>query len=151
MFGEEENKKFTKQALTTVVISIILVLTIHTSLKYGLNTDDPLVVVVSGSMEPTFERGDVLILKNGSNIEVGDVVTYRNPGEKIPIVHRVRKIIKKENKKYYVTWGDNNAIPDTYINENGKKLPGVPKKAIENEAIFVVPKIGYFSLLIRGK
>ena len=151
MLGEEKDSKISKEIIITLIISIILVFTIHSSLKFGLKTNDPLVVVVSGSMEPTFERGDVLILKNGSDIEVGDVVTYSKPGEEIPIVHRVRKIVNKDGKEYYVTWGDNNAVPDTYKNENGKVLPGVPEKAIENEAVLVIPKVGYFSLWIRGR
>lgn len=47
-------------------------------------------VVLSGSMEPAFQRGDLLFLWNRSpRAEVGEVVVYNVRGKDIPIVHRV--------------------------------------------------------------
>ena len=57
------------------------------------NTASPIVVVLSGSMEPAFYRGDLLFLWNPTGEEAkyatGDIVVYNVPGADIPIVHRV--------------------------------------------------------------
>ena len=51
------------------------------------------VVVLSGSMEPAFYRGDILFLYKGSQpIRAGEVVVFDINGRDIPIVHRVIKV-----------------------------------------------------------
>lgn len=50
----------------------------------------PIVVVLSGSMEPAFQRGDLLFLWNRApRADVGEIVVYNVRGKDIPIVHRV--------------------------------------------------------------
>ncbi|KAH8857167.1 Signal peptidase complex catalytic subunit SEC11C isoform 1 [Schistosoma japonicum] len=58
------------------------------------HSESPLVVVLSGSMEPAFHRGDVLYLTNYPDepIRVGDIVVFKIEGREIPIVHRVLKL-----------------------------------------------------------
>lgn len=56
------------------------------------DSPSPIVVVLSGSMEPAFQRGDLLFLFNRGWIrdtDVGDIVVYNVKGKDIPIVHRV--------------------------------------------------------------
>jgi signal peptidase len=54
------------------------------------DSPSPIVVVLSGSMEPAFERGDLLFLWNrGYPTAVGDIVVYKVKDKEIPIVHRV--------------------------------------------------------------
>ncbi|KDQ56842.1 hypothetical protein JAAARDRAFT_36310 [Jaapia argillacea MUCL 33604] len=55
------------------------------------NSESPIVVVLSGSMEPAFYRGDLLFLTNPANVpyHTGDITVYKVPGGQIPIVHRV--------------------------------------------------------------
>lgn len=53
-------------------------------------TGPPIVVVLSGSMEPAFQRGDLLFLENRRpRAEIGEIVVYNVRGKDIPIVHRV--------------------------------------------------------------
>jgi signal peptidase len=40
------------------------------------NTESPMVVVLSGSMEPSMYRGDILVLIRRPDIEIGDVIVY---------------------------------------------------------------------------
>lgn len=52
-------------------------------------SESPVVVVLSGSMEPAYYRGDILFLSFfNTPIEVGDVVVYKIKDQDIPIVHR---------------------------------------------------------------
>lgn len=56
------------------------------------DSPSPIVVVLSGSMEPAFQRGDLLLLWNRELVretEVGEVVVYNIKDKDIPIVHRV--------------------------------------------------------------
>jgi hypothetical protein len=51
------------------------------------------VVVLSGSMEPAYYRGDILFLNMGRRpVRVGEVVVFNIEGRDIPIVHRVVKV-----------------------------------------------------------
>jgi signal peptidase I len=56
------------------------------------DSPSPIVVVLSGSMEPAFQRGDLLFLWNRNFFEetrVGEIVVYNVRGKDIPIVHRI--------------------------------------------------------------
>uniref|UniRef100_A0A2C9JGU3 Signal peptidase complex catalytic subunit SEC11 n=1 Tax=Biomphalaria glabrata TaxID=6526 RepID=A0A2C9JGU3_BIOGL len=60
-------------------------------------SESPIVVVLSGSMEPAFHRGDLLLLTNHREepIRVGEIVVFKIEGRDIPIVHRVLKVHEK--------------------------------------------------------
>lgn len=60
-------------------------------------SESPIVVVLSGSMEPAFHRGDLLFLTNFREepVRVGDIVVFKVDGRDIPIVHRVIKLHEK--------------------------------------------------------
>ena len=54
------------------------------------------VVVLSGSMEPGFYRGDILFLTMGTKpVRTGDIVVFNLDGREIPIVHRVIRVHEK--------------------------------------------------------
>ena len=60
------------------------------TLSVVADSPSPIVVVLSGSMEPAFQRGDLLFLWNrDKRAEVGEIVVYNVKGKDIPIVHRV--------------------------------------------------------------
>lgn len=63
----------------------------------GTGSESPIVVVLSGSMEPAFHRGDLLFLTNFREepVRVGDIVVFKVDGRDIPIVHRVIKLHEK--------------------------------------------------------
>lgn len=61
-------------------------------LSVAADSPSPIVVVLSGSMEPAFQRGDLLMLWNRNwlaDTQVGEVVVYNVKDKSIPIVHRV--------------------------------------------------------------
>lgn len=80
--------------LLVQVLNLAMVLTTSYMFYKGLsvvaNSPSPIVVVLSGSMEPAFQRGDILFLWNRDHrVKVGDIVVYNVKERPIPIVHRV--------------------------------------------------------------
>ena len=61
-------------------------------LKLVMWTESPVVVVLSGSMEPSMYRGDILFLHKQTPIANGDIVVYSVEGQGIPIVHRITSV-----------------------------------------------------------
>lgn len=62
--------------------------------------------VLSGSMEPTFSKGTLLVVKETNDIKTGDIVVYQSGSELI--VHRVIHI----NQNQITTKGDANNVAD---------------------------------------
>ena len=59
----------------------------------------------SGSMEPAFQRGDILFLTNRDDpIRAGEIVVFKIKDRDIPIVHRVMKVHEKEDGKVNWDW-----------------------------------------------
>ena len=78
-------------------------------------SQSPIVVVLSGSMEPAFFRGDLLVLTNKMDdpITAGEVVVFNVKGRDIPIVHRVIKVHQNHSTEVrLLTKGDNNQVDD---------------------------------------
>lgn len=114
-------------------------------------------VVVSGSMEPAFYRGDIVMVEktnflgiqefNVNDIQKGDVVVYDAKWFNQPVIHRVIDIVNVNGTTMYLIKGDNNKSPDPYY---------VTKEQIQSKVVtfgdnlVVIPKIGYLSLWLRG-
>merc|ERR1719461_2049611 len=76
-----------KQALNlaTIVFSALM---IWKSLMLITGSESPVVVVLSGSMEPTLYRGGILVLWMPEAITTGDITVFNVKGKDIPIIHR---------------------------------------------------------------
>ncbi|BAA29679.1 signal peptidase I [Pyrococcus horikoshii] len=142
-----------KEVISTLLI-ILLTLALYFGLRVALHTETPLVVVVSGSMEPVFHRGDVVLLEGvrPEEVRVGDVIVYRSIISRYPIIHRVRGIkyiyINGKRELCFITWGDHNPVPDIYYTPEGI-LDCVPAEAVEAKALAVFPRIGIISIKVR--
>ena len=85
-------RQLTFQALNLAMI-VFSALMIWKSLMFVTKSESPVVVVLSGSMEPAFQRGDILFLNNQDDpIRVGEIVVFKIKDRDIPIVHRVMKV-----------------------------------------------------------
>ncbi|KAA1471928.1 hypothetical protein DENSPDRAFT_865423 [Dentipellis sp. KUC8613] len=124
------------------------------------NTESPIVVVLSGSMEPAFYRGDLLFLTNPPNTryQTGDITVYKIPGQDIPIVHRVLEThdfpIKQkssnatyapENQKL-LTKGDNNYLDDVELYQG---LDLLERKHIVGKVTGFLPYVGYVTIAMN--
>ena len=91
--------------------------------------------IISESMEPTFYKDDLAIVKscNVEELEKGDIITFEQ--EDRVISHRISDIIKEKGEEQFITKGDNNEVED--------KEP-VDAQNIYGKVVFVIPKIGKF-------
>ncbi|KAJ1644128.1 Signal peptidase complex catalytic subunit [Coemansia erecta] len=126
-FMAQANKKFGIRALLLQGLTFLNVLTSAFMIWKGLslftNSESPVVVVLSGSMEPAYYRGDILFLHNGySPVDIGEVVVYKLKDKPIPIVHRVLKVHTEAEtgKQYLLTKGDNNNADDRGLYNPGQ-------------------------------
>ena len=125
-------KKKNKYIVIELILVVIFALFVAGIFKY-----QP-VAVLTYSMKPVFERGDVVIIEKlkedeKEKIKIGDVVEYVS--NKQTIIHRVIKIEKdKKDKLIFTTKGDYNNSPDN-------------KKVFEDQVLGVakvyIPKVGY--------
>jgi signal peptidase len=90
--GNLTPRQFLFQILNTLMV-IASALASWKAASVVLNTESPIVVVLSESMTPAFERGDLLFLAlPNDNIVVGDICVYKLKGQAIPIVHRILEV-----------------------------------------------------------
>ncbi len=71
-------------------------------------------VVMTGSMEPTININDFVILNRPKDIKVNDIVSYKDKDNKNEVLHRVVSI----NNDEIITKGDANNVTDEPINRN---------------------------------
>ncbi|MEM2907775.1 MAG: signal peptidase I [Candidatus Hadarchaeales archaeon] len=131
--------------VTAILIIAILYFGLRGTLMLLLNTETPMMAVVSNSMKPTFERGDLLIVEGVSSptdVKRGDIIVYYSELQEALIVHRVIEVLVDENGHIkFRTQGDANLGPDPKL---------VNPEDVRGKVRFVIPKVGYLSLLIRG-
>ena len=89
--------------------------------------------VLSGSMEPTFSKGALLLVKDTQDIQEGDIVVYRSGNELI--VHRV---IALENDTV-ITQGDANNVADEPFE----------KTQIKGKVLFWIPLLGSVAAMLK--
>ena len=88
-------------------------------------------VVVSGSMEPSYMKGSLLYVKEDTGgIKTGDAITFYRHGELV--THRVVEI--NADEKTYITKGDANQVNDAEP-VAWSDVAGVP--------VFDIPVLGY--------
>ncbi|KAI4240154.1 MAG: hypothetical protein L6R40_005287 [Gallowayella cf. fulva] len=139
--------------LLTQVLNFALVLSTAFMLWKGLSvaTDSPspIVVVLSGSMEPAFQRGDLLFLWNrGQDTQIGEIVVYNVRGKDIPIVHRVvRRYGGGDSPLKILTKGDNNMADDTELYARGQDYLERSKDII-GSVVGYIPFVGYVTILL---
>ena len=128
------------------IFGIILLISIYNNIQINILGNDyssffgrSIFEVQTGSMAGTIEAGDWIIVKYSDNIELDDIVTYKQ--DKEFVTHRVIEAYKGT----YVTKGDANNAKDKPISKDQivgkvvKVLPhfGLLKKTIFNPAILV--------------
>ncbi|MBS4174342.1 signal peptidase I [Bacillus sp. FJAT-49736] len=98
--------------------------------------------VLSGSMSPRVEAGDVVIVKPSDPMQakVNDVITYKLDSNTL-VTHRIVKVMNKDGKVFFQTKGDANNVAD-------EKL--VATDQVVGSLFFHIPKAGYVANFLRS-
>ncbi len=107
------------------VAKLILLAIIVISISYGgwaamrlmLATEHPVLVVISGSMVPTLNVGDLIVIKGepAEEIEVGTIIVFHSPRDyDTLVVHRVVEKQNSDGRIYFKTKGDFNRYVDDW-------------------------------------
>jgi signal peptidase len=154
---KEGNKPKSKKKIIIAVITISIAFFgsffLFFILQVSLNTQTPVVVVESGSMEPEIYRGDLLIVKgvpaadirNGTIEDMnGDIIVFNAQGvwsdpPAEPIVHRVVDKKFEDGIWQFKTKGDANLIVDE---------GWVPESNIYGVVVFKIPWIGWVKIFL---
>jgi len=138
-------------------------------LKVAFRTEYPLLAVASGSMIPTLNVGDLIVVQGIDANEInaaprpnGTMIVFYRPnvprrggflffaGENELIVHRAIAEVENNGTWYFQTKGDNNYDSDRWGNTPPDTLNGmVSSKLLVGKVVAVVPWIGNVPLFIR--
>ncbi|HLD57277.1 MAG TPA: signal peptidase I [archaeon] len=129
-----------KTTILYVCVGILLAVLVNFGLGALLSTSTPIVAVESNSMQPTFSRGDILIIQGSKpeNIKQGDIIVFVTGEKGAPIVHRV---ITRNADGTFQTKGDANA----------GQLPfekNIQPNQILGKEILIVPLLGWVKIFI---
>ena len=117
----------------TLAAVIALALLVGLAVLPGMIGYHP-VVVLSGSMVPTLNVGDVAVTRAAvpSQLEVGDVITYHSSSGLI--THRIIDIEESPSGRLFHTQGDANATPDS---------EPTSEAAVVAKVAYRIPRIGF--------
>jgi signal peptidase len=140
----------TKNLVKDVIIVIVAIAVIWIGLQVIFGTANPFYVVSSGSMIPTLEVYDVIVVEGNTSFEdvkKGDIIVFFSPakydlGEERVIVHRVESIIS-EDPKTIQTKGDAN--PRAMKNVD---YP-ITEKIYLGKVEYIIPQVGYITQILQ--
>ena len=133
-----------KRYSPVVYIPVFALIAVFAAFVMGLFKYQP-VAVLSGSMSPTFNRGDAVIInkltkQEKNELKKGDIIQFIS-GTKY-VVHRIYKVTNDEyGNKAFITKGDHNNAPDS---------DQVSLDNVIGKVSFSVPLIGYPSVWLTG-
>jgi len=98
--------------------------------------------IVSGSMQPELNIGDIVVVKEVSDNElnINDIIAYRS-GQNV-VTHRIVDINYINGQKQYTTKGDYNNIEDDEI---------LTIKSIEGKVVNRIKYVGNITILLQDK
>ena len=93
-------------------------------------------IVSTGSMNGLdMNEGDLIIIKDTGDYEVGEIVTFFQDGDDIPTTHRIIYYQDIDGVRYWKTRGDANNSPDERL---------ITSDEIIGEVVLVIPYVGTF-------
>ena len=134
-------KRLLKIVYVPIIAGIILITILAGYKKYVKHENNISIlgfrqyVVATGSMEPEYNIGDLIVIRETTKeeIKIGDVINYISETGIDTITHRVVDIIQKDGQTYYKTKGDNNNSVDPEL-VNYSQVKGI--------LVFKISKLG---------
>ncbi len=142
--SERLSKRDIKKYNPVVYIPVFILIAMMAGFVMGLFKYQP-IAVMSGSMSPTFNRGDAVVInkltkKEKNELKKGDIIQFIS-GTKY-VVHRIVDVDNDVyGNKVFITKGDHN---------NANDVGSVTLENIIGKVSFVVPWIGYPSVWLSG-
>jgi len=139
-----------KNLVKDVIIIVVAIAVIWIGLQVVFGTANPFYVVSSGSMIPTLEVYDVIVVEGNTSFEdvkKSDIIVFFSPakyelGEERVIVHRVDSILS-EDPRIIQTKGDNN--PRSMKNID---YP-ITEKIYLGKVEYIIPQVGYITQILQ--
>ena len=134
-------KRLLKIVYVPIIAGIILITMLAGYKKYVKHENNISIlgfrqyVVATGSMEPEYNIGDLIVIRETTKeeIKIGDVINYISETGIDTITHRVVDIIQEDGQTYYKTKGDNNNSVDPEL-VNYSQVKGI--------LVFKISKLG---------
>ena len=95
-------------------------------------------IILTGSMEPTLKPGDIVFVKETTNINEQDIISFKV--ENAIVTHRVVEIENENGKNFYITKGDANNTNDQMK---------IEKNDIKGVYLFHIKYLGYPSIWLN--
>lgn len=122
-----------------LIILLFALLAISSKLSIG---GFKLLVVRSGSMEPSIKTGSMVVGKSSNDYNIGDVVTFKNADKpKETTTHRITNIEYRGSNKIFTTKGDAN---------NGADPEKITQDRIVGKVIVKILYFGYVASFARS-
>ncbi len=159
------------QTALTIVFIVLVVFGFWFGSQAVLNTNYPMLAVVSGSMDTvqgsppwshpfahTLHRGDLIIIQGvnpsslNANYPNSDIIVYHRPGNGELIVHRIVKETLINGKLYFYTKGDGNPLvtwPSPVPDGNYDPWSPISQDLVVGKVVMHIPWIGYAALLMQ--
>ncbi|MCR5459809.1 MAG: signal peptidase I [Acetatifactor sp.] len=146
-------KKAAEILLSVLLWAIILIMALFTFTTLATRDEKSVsrvagftpLIVKSPSMAPTFNEGDLIIIKacDAKTLKEGDVITFHTiiNNEFALNTHRIISIVDNGVARSYTTKGDNNAIADTHMISDGD---------IVGKYVTRLPAMGKFMAFLSG-
>lgn len=131
------------RALLTVILCVVVALNLWMIVQQTvLHRDTPELfgysqyIVTSGSMEPSFAAGDMILVRQEDSYALGDIVTFRQSSGSV-ITHRIVGSVEGQ----FITQGDANNVEDDQL---------LPPENILGKLRLVLPGAGSTVLFFRS-
>lgn len=133
--------------VTVAGLVMMIAVTTRVSAQQQLNLlGHPLLVVLSGSMGPAINTGDLIINKPVSaeaatRLRVGQIITFRDrTNSAVTLTHRIQRVVRQGGEVFYETKGDANDAPDASLR---------PASDVIGTYVRKIPRGGYFLTNLR--
>lgn len=133
-------KKIGKIIENVVMVFAIIIVLFFGAMILLPQFDYGLIVIKSGSMEPTIKTGGAVIIKTQNTYGADDVITFAKGRELV--THRIVAIADEDGETIYTTKGDNN---------NATDIAPVSKSDVRGKVIFTLPYIGYVIAFFQSR
>lgn len=135
--GRHSHKSGFGSGLRSGLFTVLLISLLAIAIGIGViprAMDGASLTVLTGSMEPSYEPGDIVVTVPRDSYAIGDAVTIQpESGKPTLITHRVVAIRQTPDGTGYVTRGDANGADDEPI----------VAAQVMGTVIYSVPKLGY--------